>query len=98
MQAICLKGLWFYLNLIFKIFDRETRRERILDNRTKSIKIKEKQKIILEKSKEFERQRREEKLRREGCPVQRAEKKFFDSLRQTMKDREAKNAEVQQLL
>ena len=58
----------------------------------------EKQKIILEKSKEFERQRAEEKFRRDGCPIKRAEKKFFESLKNTMKEREEKNAEVQKLL
>jgi hypothetical protein len=80
------------------LLNRETRRERILDNRNKAIKIKEKQRAILEKSKEFEKIREEEKLKKFGCPIQRAEKRFFESIEQTMKEREARNAELLTLL
>ena len=79
-------------------FNRETRRERILDNRNKAIKIKEKQRAIFEKTKEFEKIREEEKLKKFGCPIQRAEKRFFESIEQTMKERGARNAELLKLL
>ena len=94
---ICLKGLLKdkqFKTYLIHTFLRETRRERILDNRNKALKIAEKQKAILEKTKLFDKQREEEKLKKFGCPIKSAERKFFESIEQTMKDRESKNAEL----
>ena len=59
---------------------RETRRERILFNRDKAIKVAEKQKAMIAKTKEFEKIQQEELLAKKGCPIKRAEKLFFDHI------------------
>ena len=80
------------------LINRGTRREIILDNCNKAIKIKEKQRAILEKTKEFEKIQEDEKLKKLGCPIQKAEKRSYESIAQTMKEREARNAEFMKLL
>ena len=50
------------------MFDRETRRERILFNRDKAIKVLEKQKAMAQKTREFEKKQAEELLRKKGAP------------------------------
>ena len=49
------------------MFDRETRRERILFNRDKAIKVLEKQKAMAQKTREFEKKQAEELLRKKGA-------------------------------
>ena len=69
------------------MFDRETRRERILFNRDKAIKVAEKQKIMAAKTREFERKQQEELLLKQGCPIKKAEKAFFEHIAKVTAER-----------
>ena len=71
--------------LIFLEF-RETRRERILENRKKTIKIAEKQAVIMARRKEEETMKRRMNVSEDNCLI--AEKAFFLSLEKTKKRRE----------
>ena len=70
---------------------RETRRERILENRAKAIKVAEKQAALVSKRKEGENKAEEEKLLKDGCPIAKAEKAFFDNINRRRMERECKS-------
>ena len=72
------------------IFPRETRRERVLFNRDKAVKVAEKQKKIHEKVKELEKKEMEDLIKKNGCPIKRAEKNFFDHLNKMTEERKEK--------
>ena len=75
--------------MIFILLEcRETRRERILENRKKTIKIAEKQAKILARRKEEETMNRRMNSSENNCLI--AEKAFFLSLEKTKKHRENK--------
>ena len=76
---------------------RETRRERILDNRNKAILVAQKQKGIIERAKEMEKKAEEEKILKYGCPKKKAEDKFYEVIAKIKKEREAKAAEEKDL-
>ena len=67
---------------------RETRRERILENKSKAIKAAERQAALIAKRRESEKKKDEERLLQNGCPIKKAEKAFFDSLENTRRERE----------
>ena len=69
------------------ILFRETRRERILFNREKAIKVAEKQKAMAAKTKEFERKQQEELLLKQGCPIKKAEIAFFEHIARITEER-----------
>ena len=48
----------------------------------------------MEKAKEFEKHREEEKLKSQGCPLQRAEQRFYECINKIMKEREEKAKEL----
>ena len=74
----------------------ETKRERILENRQKALKIAEKQAELAIKRKEGEKRLEEERLKKYGCPIQKAEIAFFDTINKMKKERERKfNIEAQ---
>ncbi|XP_023322611.1 dynein intermediate chain 2, axonemal [Eurytemora carolleeae] len=70
-----------------EMFDRETRRERILVNRKKALKVEESQKKIYAKARHFQKQEEEEKRKRAGCPVKKAEMEYFRILEQVKEER-----------
>lgn len=72
------------------IFPRETRRERVLFNRDKAIKVAEKQKKIHEKVRELEKKELEDQIKKNGCPIKRADKNFFDHLKKMTEERKEK--------
>ena len=76
------------------MFDRELRRERILFNREKAIKVAQKQKELKEKSRELELLELEKVKEAKGCPIQRAEKLFYEHLAKVRLER----GEKQQML
>ena len=76
------------------MFDRETRRERILFNRDKAIKVAEKQKIMAAKTREFERKQQEELLLKQGCPIKKAEKAFFEHIAKVTAERVEREKEL----
>ena len=76
---------------------RETRRERILDNRAKAMLVAEKQKSITEKREEEKKKNEEEMLAAHGCPKLKAEKNFYETIARIKKEREAKTVEEKQL-
>ena len=43
---------------------------------------------VPERNREYEKQREEESLRRFGCPVMRAERKFFETVGRLRRERE----------
>ena len=73
---------------------RETRRERILFNRDKALKVAEKQKAMLAKTKEFEKKQQEELLLKQGCPIKRAEKAFFEHIAKVKAERTEREKEL----
>ena len=76
------------------MFDRETRRERILFNREKAIKVAEKQKAMAAKTREFERKQQEELLLKQGCPIKKAEKIFFEHIERITAERVEREKEL----
>ena len=54
----------------------------------------EKQKAMIARTKEVERQQAEEKLRQKGCPIKKAEKAFFDHLAKVTQERIDKELEL----
>ena len=94
MPVICLKGRF---HIIDKSHDflRETRRERILENRTKAIKVAEKQAALVAKRKEGENKQNE--LSQKGCPIAKAEKAFYESIERTKKERDSKARGMEEL-
>ena len=94
----CLKGrtCWASTIVMFMSFMfRETRRERILENRAKAIKVAEKQAAMVSRRKEGEKKAKEEKLLKEGCPIAKAEKAFFENINRRRKERECKSGGVE---
>ena len=79
------------------ILVRETKRERILENRTKAMKVAEKQKLLLAKRREGEKKNAEDELSKNDCPVARAEKAFFKSLERTKEERESRAKSLEEL-
>ena len=75
-------------------FLRETRRERILFNREKAIKVAEKQKAMAAKTREFERKQQEELLIKQGCPIKKAEKAFFEHIAKVTAERVEREKEL----
>ena len=75
-------------------FFRETRRERILFNREKAIKVAEKQKAMAAKTREFERKQQEELLIKQGCPIKKAEKAFFEHIAKVTAERVEREKEL----
>ena len=63
-----------------------------MENRNKALKAAEKQAALLSKRKEGENKAEEERLLKQGCPIAKAEKAFFDSLNRTRKERESKSS------
>ena len=76
------------------MFDRETRRERILFNREKALKVAEKQKAMAAKTREFERKQQEEFLLKNGCPIKRAERQFFEHIAKVTAERVERENEL----
>ena len=76
------------------VLSRETRRERILFNREKALKVAEKQKAMAAKTREFERKQQEEFLLKNGCPIQRAEKSFFEHIAKVTSERVEREKEL----
>ena len=56
-------------------------------NRDKAIKVAEKQKAMLAKTREFEKKQQEELLLKQGCPIKRAEKVFFEHIAKVKAER-----------
>ena len=54
----------------------------------------EKQKKMAAKTKEIERQQQEDELKKKGCPIQKAEKQFFEHLSKIAKERMEKEKEL----
>ena len=73
---------------------RETRRERILFNRDKAIKVAEKQKAMAAKTREFEKKQQEELLLKQGCPIKKAEKAFFEHIAKVKAERTEREKEL----
>ena len=73
---------------------RETRRERILFNREKALKVAEKQKAMAAKTREFERKQQEELLIKNGCPIKKAEKQFFEHIAKITAERVEREKEL----
>ena len=67
---------------------RETKRERILENRTKAIKVAEKQAALLAKRKKEEMMNAQQEVSKENCLIAKAEKIFFESIERTKKNRQ----------
>ena len=44
--------------------------------------------ILSERNREYEKQREEERLRKFGCPIMRAERNFFTTVSQLRRERE----------
>jgi len=64
---------------------RELRRERILFNREKAIKVAQKQKELQARFKELEKQEQEKLKAEKGCPIKRAEKMFYEHIARSLK-------------
>ena len=56
----------------------------------------EKQKAMIAKTKEVERQQQEELLTKKGCPIQKAEKAFFEYIAKITEERTEKEKELRQ--
>ena len=69
------------------MFDRELRRERILFNREKAIKVAEKQKEAQRRAREVEKLEQEKLMEAKGCPIKRAEKMFYEQIAQIRSER-----------
>lgn len=54
----------------------------------------EKQKAMIARTKEVERQQQEELLQQKGCPIQKAEKKFFEHLARITEERIEKEKDL----
>ena len=76
------------------MLERETRRERILENLQKSLKIREKQLKMIEKVKDMEKQKLEEHYKKHGHPVELAEKNYFASIEKMKMERQRLFAEI----
>ena len=76
------------------MLERETRRERILENLKKSLKIREKQLMMIEKVKELERQKLEAHYKQHGHPIEIAEKKYFETVEKMKTERERLYSEI----
>ena len=76
---------------------RETRRERILDNRSRALQVARRQQANLEKARIMERKSEEEKLAKYGCPKKKAEHSFYETIAKIKRDREARAAEEKRL-
>lgn len=72
------------------MFDRELRRERILFNREKAIKVAEKQAEIKLRMQEMEKQEEEKQKLAKGCPIKRAETLFYEHLATVRQERGAR--------
>jgi hypothetical protein len=73
------------------MFDRELRRERILFNRDKAIKVAMKQQELQQRSRELEKQEQAKLKESKGCPKQRAEKVFYEHIARVRIERGAKH-------
>ena len=76
------------------MLERETRRERILENLKKSLKIREKQLAMVEKVKELEKQKLEAHYRQHGHPIKIAEKKYFETVEKMKHERSRLYSEI----
>ena len=63
-------------------------------NREKALKVAEKQKALVEKMKEFEKLQQEELLKKQGCPLKKAEKMFHESIERVTRERTEKYKEI----
>jgi hypothetical protein len=66
---------------------------RILYNREKAIKVASKQKAMAAKTKECERILQEE-LKKNGCPIKKAEQLFYDHIARKTADRTEKEKDL----
>ena len=88
-----------HLTIYKQLFgSRETRRERILYNREKAIKVAIKQKAMAARTKEFERIQKEELLKKSGCPIKRAEKIFFEHIARRTAERTERYSDLKTFL
>ena len=56
----------------------------------------EKQKAMIAKTKEVERQQQEELFKKKGCPIQKAEKAFFQYIAKITDERTEKEKELRE--